>query len=91
MIYMKLDHHGREVTVLILETANLTELMKGRPAHSPDKEVMIGWTPDMPWLAKEISKLFATGAQTARTVGPLIVEAAKRPENPTPPRTGEQT
>lgn len=70
--------------VLILETANLEELKKGKPAISPDKMVMVAHTPDLPWLSTQLSKAFDSGASMA-AIGALIDGAATRPENPSKP------
>lgn len=81
MIYLTGD-----VTIIVLETANLEELKKGRPAHSPDKKVLVAWCPDLPWLAGEMTKLFNGADQPdGAEIGVLIDRASKRPENPTPP------
>jgi hypothetical protein len=77
MLYMS----GPELKIIILETANLEELKKGRPAVSPDKSVLIAWTPDPTWLAEEIAKTDGDGEVIAK----LIDQAAKRPEKPLRP------
>ena len=74
MLYMT----GDDVKIIILETANLDELKKGRPARTPDNSVMIAWCPDPAWLAEQIKKSGGDGM----VIGKLIDEAAKRPENP---------
>ena len=76
MLYL----NGDGVKVIILETANLDEIRKGRPAHTPDKSVLIAWTPDPVWLADKIMDSDGDAAAIAR----LIDEAAKRPEKPAP-------
>jgi hypothetical protein len=50
MLYLK----GETLRLIILETGNLEELRKGRPASTPDKECLICWTPAPRWLAKAI-------------------------------------
>jgi hypothetical protein len=74
VIYMKSD----KLHIVVLETGNLDELKKGRPAKSPDGEVLICWTPDPVWLADKILDTEGDGAK----IGKLIDEAAKRPEKP---------
>jgi hypothetical protein len=66
--------------IIVLETANLERLKEGKPAISPDRTVMIAWTPDPAWL---VEKLAETGGD-ARKIAKLIDEARSRPENPTP-------
>ncbi len=74
MIYLK-DEKG-ELRIIILETANIEEIMKGCPAYSPDKSVLIAWTPDPVWLADKILDSGGDGPKIAK----LIDEAAKRPQ-----------
>lgn len=81
MIYMQ----GDGLKIIVLETANLEELRKGRPAKTPDGSVLIAWTPDLPWLGARLTEAMREGADSAE-IGLLIDEASKRPENPTPPR-----
>lgn len=75
MIYMT----AGKLHIVVLETGNLEELKKGRPAHSPDGEVLICWTPDPVWLADKILETQGDGAKIAK----LLEEASKRPEKPT--------
>lgn len=77
MIYMS----GEGLKVIILETANIEELKKGRPAKTPDGSVLIAWTPDPAWLTAEIQKTGGDGP----SIGQLIDEASKRPEQPVRP------
>ena len=74
MIYMT----SGELHIVVLESGNLDELKKGRPAKTPDGQVLICWTPDPVWLADKIIDTKGDGAQVAK----LIEEAAKRPEKP---------
>lgn len=74
MLYMT----GDGLTIIVLESANLDELRKGRPAKTPDGKVLIAWTPDPVWLGDKIADSNGDGA----TIGRLIDEAAKRPEKP---------
>lgn len=78
MIYMKTQDGS--VSIVVLESANLDELKKGRPATTPDKSIVIAWTPDPVWLADKI----AGSDGDAMRIGELIEEAAKRPEKPAP-------
>ena len=79
MIY--LTSADKSVRIVVLETANLEELKKGRPARTPDGSVLIAWTPDPVWLA---DKLMDTNGD-ATAVGRLIDEASQRPEKPSRP------
>lgn len=74
MIYLE----GPGVKVIVLETANLDEIRKGRPAQTPDGSVLIAWTPDPAWLSAQI----AASDGNAELIGRLIDEAARRPETP---------
>jgi hypothetical protein len=78
MLYMKTA--DGKLSVIVLESANLEELKKGRPARTPDGSVLIAWTPDPVWLADRILDTDGDGA----AIGRLIDEAAKRPEKPGP-------
>lgn len=73
MIYMTGD-----VTIIVLETGNLDELKKGRPARSPDGKVVLAWTPDPVWLADKIASCDGDG----ETIAKLIDECSKRPQKP---------
>lgn len=64
--------------IVILETGNLEELKKGRPATSPDGSVLIAWTADPVWLA---DRILDSGGDAAK-IAALIEEAAKPPEKP---------
>lgn len=76
MLYM----NGDGIKIIVLESANIEELKKGRPAKTPDGSVLIAWTPDPVWLADKI--MDSDG--DAKLIGKLIDEAAKRPEKPGP-------
>jgi len=74
MIYMTAD----KLHVVVLETGNLEKLKQGKPATTPDGEVLICWTPDPVWLA---DKIIDADGDAAKIVE-LITEAVKRPEKP---------
>lgn len=76
MLYLS----GEGLKIIVLESANLEELKKGRPAKSPDGTVLIAWTPDPVWLA---DKIMDSGGD-AEVIGRLIDEASRRPEKPGP-------
>jgi hypothetical protein len=78
MLYLKSADGATKI--IVLESANLDELRKGRPARTPDGSVLIAWTPDPVWLADKL--MDATG--DAAAVGRLIDEAAGRAEKPGP-------
>jgi hypothetical protein len=71
---------GDGVKIIVLESGNLDELRKGRPAKTPDGSVLIAWTPDPVWLADRI----ADTQGDAQKIAALIDEAAQRPEKPSP-------
>lgn len=75
MIYLK----GDGVKIIVLETSNLEELKKGRPANTPDGSVLIAWTPDPVWLADKIAETDGD----AEKIGKLIDEASRRQQKPT--------
>lgn len=75
MIYLTSETGAK---IVVLEPGNLEELRKGRPATTPDKSVLIAFTPDPVWLADKL--LDCDGSAAA--VAALIEEAAKRPEKP---------
>jgi hypothetical protein len=77
VLYLKA---GDDLKIIVLESANLEELKKGRPAKTPDGTVLIAWTADPVWLADKIMDLDGD----AEAIGRLIDEAAKRPEKPSP-------
>lgn len=76
MLYMIGDDGN--LKIIILETGNIEEIKKGRPAKTPDGTVLIAWTPDPVWLA---DKILETGGD-AQAIAKLIDEAAKRPQKP---------
>ena len=79
MIYMRGTRgDGQSLRIVVLETANLEKLKAGGTVTTPDKEVLICWTPDMVWLADKL----ADTKGDAAAVAALIAEAAKRPQKP---------
>lgn len=62
--------------IIVLETKNIEKIQKGQPAHTPDKSVLIAWTPDPEWLARKILEAGGDAIEIAK----LIDEASKRPE-----------
>lgn len=76
MIYMTTTDGN--LRIVILESGNLEELKKGRPAKTPDGSVLIAWTPDPVWLADKIMDSDGDGEAVAK----LIDEASKRPQKP---------
>lgn len=76
MIYLS----GDGIKIIVLESANLDEIRKGRPAKTPDGSVLIAWTPDMVWLADNLMDCDGDAVK----IGQLIDEASKRPERPGP-------
>lgn len=74
MIYLT----GDGVSIVVLERGNIDEILKGRPAKTPDGKILICWTPDPVWLADKI----AGSGGDAKEIGRLIDEASKRPQKP---------
>ena len=79
MLYLKSSDGG--VSIVVLETANLEEIKKGRPAMTLDGSILIAWTPDPVWLADQI---LDSGGDPQK-IAQAIDEAAKRPQKPTRP------
>lgn len=79
MLYMKTEDGN--LHIVVLETGNLEELKKGRPAKTPDGSVLIAWTPDPVWLADKIMD----SQGDPKKIAQLIDEAAKRPQKPMRP------
>ena len=79
MLYMKSS--GGDLHIIVLESANLEEIAKGRPAKTPDGEVLICWTPDPVWLADKVLDT----AGDAEKIAKLIDESSKRPQQPPRP------
>lgn len=79
MIY--LQSPDGDLKIVVLETANLEEIKKGRPAKTPDGSVLIAWTPDPVWLA---DRIMDSGGD-AKKIAAAIDEAAKRPQKPARP------
>jgi len=83
VIYLKTT--GGDLKIIVLESANLDELRKGRPAKSPDGTVLIAWTPDPVWLA---DKLMDSDGDAVK-IAAVIDAASKRPQaNPVRPKHG---
>lgn len=78
MITLTGDKDGKPFHIIVLETGNIEELKKGRPAITPDGAVVICWTPDMVWLADKLADSNGDPAVVAK----LIEEASKRPQKP---------
>lgn len=53
MIFLKL-HDGP--TVIVIEPGNLDRLRQGKPLVTPDRSVMICYTPDMPYLENRVQE-----------------------------------
>lgn len=77
MLYLKGEDGFR---LIILESGNLDEPRKGRPAKTPDGSVLIAWTPDPVWLADKLMDCDGDALKIAK----LVDEASKRPEKPMP-------
>jgi hypothetical protein len=74
MLYMITD--DSKLKIIVLETPNMEELMKGRPAMTPDGSILIAWTPDPVWLADQILGSKGDGALILKAID----EASRRPQ-----------
>lgn len=74
MIYLKLTN-GQHV--VILEPTNI-EAIKKKPAITPNKEVMIWYTPDVVWLGEQIAANLDT--MTGKKLDELIIASHSREE-----------
>lgn len=83
MLYMTLKGDGTTppLHLVVLELGNIEELRKGRPAMSPDGEVMVCFTPDAVWTADRLAGVMQSGGDGA-AVAKILEEAAKRPQTP---------
>ena len=61
---------------MILEAGNLQDIIEGQCLKTPDGTVLIGYTPDIVWLADQL--MDSDG--DPQTIGRLIDQAAKRPQ-----------
>lgn len=77
MLYLNLKQGL--LRVVVLETRNVEEILKGRPAVTADGSVVVAWTPDPAWLGAQLKT-----ARNAGEVGNLIDEATRRPQQPVP-------
>ncbi len=83
MLYMT---SGDGLKIIVLEKQNIEKILAGHPAFTQDKSVLIAFTPDPVWLA---DKIMDTDGD-AVTIGKLIDEAAKRPQQPPRPHHKSQ-
>ena len=57
MIYFTTGGGGG--AVIILEPTEVGKLVKGIPVETPDKNIMLCYTPDMEWFEKEFKAMLA--------------------------------
>lgn len=74
MIYLQAP--GGRFRVVVLATAEVDRIKGAAPILSPDKSLMIAWTPDPEWLLERIR----TGAGSSNDIALAIDQAARRPE-----------
>lgn len=74
MIYLQAP--GGRFRVVVLATAEVDRIKGAAPILSPDKSLMIAWTPDPEWLLERIR----TGAGSSNDIALAIDQAASRPE-----------
>lgn len=65
---------------LILEPTNLDSLQKGKPVISPDKKIIIAYTPDIAWLESKMRTQFASKEIIVKELDDLLTESQKRAE-----------
>lgn len=82
MLYMTGD-----VTLIVLESANIEKIKSGSPAKTPDGKVVIAWTPDPVWLVDKIMDSDGSAEEIAK----LIDESSKRPQKPDRPKHEKYT
>jgi hypothetical protein len=44
-------------SILIVEPYNVENLVKGRPMISPDRKIMVVYTPDLQWTQEQVAKM----------------------------------
>lgn len=67
---------GGRFRVVVLATAEVDRIKSAAPILTPDKTLLVAWTPDPEWLLDRIR----TGAGTSNDIGRAIDEASRRPE-----------
>jgi hypothetical protein len=76
VIYLKLTD-GRHL--LILEPGNIQTLLDGgNPAASPDKEVMVCYTPDPDWLKERMMERWEEVKSSPELFEKLLKKSQKR-------------
>lgn len=75
MIYLETSGGHK---IIILEPGNLERLRGGEPIQTPDRTVMIGFTPDIVWVSDQLRA--NKGHLSGAVIGALLEEASKRPE-----------
>ena len=77
MIYMRIGEQGEQF-LIVLEPGNLAEMQEGRPLATPDRQVMVCYTPDVEWLSVELRKLFEGTSFEPVKFDALLKESLKR-------------
>jgi hypothetical protein len=54
MIYLAL-HNGQRI--IVIDSHNIDAMKKGEPVKTPDKHVMIAYTPDIGWLTEHMVQM----------------------------------
>lgn len=78
MLYLKLSS-GRHM--IVLEPVNLDLLREGDPVVTPDREVIVACSPDVPWLAEQVQQV-QTSELTVERFVELFRQSMRRPEVP---------
>lgn len=74
MIYLQAP--GGRFRVVVINTDEADRIRTGGPLLSPDRSIMLAWTPDSEWLLQRIQ----TGPGTSGDIARAIDEAARRPQ-----------
>lgn len=74
MIYLQAP--GGRFRVVVINTDEADRIRTGGPLLSPDRSIMLAWTPDSEWLLQRLQ----TGPGTSGDIARAIDEAARRPE-----------
>lgn len=67
---------GGRLRVVVIDTDEHGQLKAAHPLLTPDKSIMLAWTPDPVWLLERIRMRPGTAQDIARTID----QAARRPQ-----------
>lgn len=82
MIYFKASDGKR---MIVLSEGNLKALRAGKPAKTPDGEVLVLYMPDVGWVSEQIGKLISPeGKIDSDKLNRVLEEGSQRPEREEP-------